>query len=204
MNVKALWYRRTSQLYDIIESMHTGFIRQRNSVTEVSSSSRSPLHWEPSLQDECDHLLQFFLAAVEFGVYVAGLLLVSRFVLLSADAGIFAAYTYAQLSGFQDRNCRLVVVPASFFLNIWVSCGPCVVFWPQPAVTGQGSGSPPSQCVAPGLLWWGSSFLGWRHCIVLLSSFGSNFGGLVLMATHYSPFSCCDCDSRCAIKKIKK
>ena len=46
----------------------------------------------------------------------------------------------------------------------WVGCGPCVVSWPQPAATGWGSGSHPSQCVVPGLLWWRSSFLGGWYC----------------------------------------
>ena len=32
------------------------------------SSSRSPLHWESSPQDDCGRLLQFLLAALEFGV----------------------------------------------------------------------------------------------------------------------------------------
>ena len=43
---------------------------------------------------------------------VAGLLLATHFVLLSAGAGISALH--AQTSGLQDRSSRLVVVPASF------------------------------------------------------------------------------------------
>ena len=41
--------------------------------------SRSPPHRKSSLQDECGRLLQFFLSAVEFGVFVAGLLLATPF-----------------------------------------------------------------------------------------------------------------------------
>ena len=32
------------------------------------SAFRSPLHWESSAQDDCGRLLQFLLAAIEFGV----------------------------------------------------------------------------------------------------------------------------------------
>ena len=95
---------------------------------------------------------------------VAGLLLATHFVLLSAEAGTSAVHV--QPSGLQDRSCRLVKMPASFSWTCghWVGCGPCVVSWPQPAATAQGSGSHPSECLAPGLLWWGSSFLGRWHC----------------------------------------
>ena len=43
---------------------------------------------------------------------VAGLLLATHFVLLPAEAGIFAVHV--QLSGLQDCSCTLVMVPASF------------------------------------------------------------------------------------------
>ena len=65
-----------------------------------------------------------------------------------------------------SSRLRLVMVPASFSWTCgrWVSCGPCVVSWPQPAATSRGSGSHPSQFVATRLLWWGS----WKCKIQLL------------------------------------
>ena len=86
---------------------------------------------------------------------VAGLPLATHLFLLSAEAGISAVYV--RPSGLQDRRRTLVMVPASLSWTCghWVSCGPCVVSWPQPADTDQGSGSRPCQFAAPGLLWWG-------------------------------------------------
>ena len=56
-----------------------------------------------------------------------------------------------------SSRLQLVMVPASFSWTCgrWVSCGLCVVSWPQPAATSWGSGSHPSQFVATRLLWWG-------------------------------------------------
>ena len=43
--------------------------------------------------------------------------LATHLFLLSAEAGISAVYV--RPSGLQDRSCRLVMVPASLFLNMW-------------------------------------------------------------------------------------
>ena len=115
--------------------------------------------------------------------HVAGLLLAAHFVLLSAEANVTAVH--AQLSGLQGHSCRLMTVPAlsSCTCGRWVNCGPCVVSWPQPAAAGRGSGSHPTQCVAPGLLWWGSSFPGrW-----LLSCCLPSAPSLVSLSTFSDP-----------------
>ena len=112
---------------------------------------------------------------------VAGLPLATHFILLSAEAGLSAVCFWP--SGLQDSSCRLVMVPASFDWTCghWVGCGPCIISWPQPAATGWGSGSHPSRCIAPRLLWWGSSFLGrWRYCADSL-----------VCVSHLCPPSCC-------------
>ena len=96
---------------------------------------------------------------------VAGLALATRLILLSAEAGLSAVCFWP--SGLRDSSCRLVMVPASFDWTCghWVGCGPCIISWPQPAATGWGSGSHPSWCIAPRLLWWWSFFLGrWCCC----------------------------------------
>ena len=61
----------------------------------------------------------------------------------------------------------MVPLPASLsctYCGCWVSCGSGIVLRPQPSATDPGSGSHPSQCVAPRLLWRWSSFLGRCHC----------------------------------------
>ena len=90
---------------------------------------------------------------------VTGLLLATHLFLLSAEVGISAVYV--RPPGHQDHSCRLVMVPASFAWTFghWVGCGPCIVSWPQPAATDQGSGSHPSQCIAPGLM---RVFFSWK------------------------------------------
>ena len=52
---------------------------------------------ESTLQDESGRLLQFLPAAVEFGVYIAGLPLATRLFLLSAEAGISQQYMFGRL-----------------------------------------------------------------------------------------------------------
>ena len=74
---------------------------------------------------------------------------------------------------FKDRSWRL---PTSFSWTCghWVGCVPCVIPWPQPAATGQGSGSAlPQGCSDEGLLFLEGD------TVVLLSSVGSTFGELI-------------------------
>ena len=126
-----------------------------------SPSARSPLHWESSVQNERGRLLQFLFAAVEVGVQTDCCWLH----ILLCRLHKWASLQSVQLFG-QDRSLRLLQIPAlsCCTCGYWVACGLCLVSWPQPAATDGKSGTRPSRCVAPGLLWWRSSFLGRWHC----------------------------------------
>ena len=109
-----------------------------------TSSSRSALHWESSLQDWIWPSSPVPPCCCRVWC-VSGLLLATKYfllllLLLSAKAGNSAAYV--QPSGLQDRSWGWWWGQIVFLTcRHWVGCGPCVISWPQPAATGQGSGS---------------------------------------------------------------